>query len=87
MFDARLTDCCSVVQVIMWQQWPKQNDQMSSLSSVPANQPNFFKEKFFGLPLMSAELLWMTFFRAVEMQLLKRKTKRENKLKLVQIEK
>ena len=55
---------------------PTQNDQMSRLSPIPAaNQPDFLKEKFFGLPLMSPELLWMTFFQAEEMQLLKKEKK------------
>ena len=61
-----------MVQVVIMRLRPTQNDQMSRLSPVPAaNQPDFLKEKFFGLPLMSPELLWMTFFQAVEMQLLK----------------
>ena len=51
---------------------------MSRLSPIPAaNQPDFLKEKFFGLPLMSPELLWMTFFQAVEMQLLKKEKNKD----------
>ena len=50
-------------------------DQMSRLSQIlvrrRANQPYFYKEKFFGLPLMFPELSGMTFFVAVAIQLLK----------------
>ena len=53
-----------------------ENDQMSRLSQIlnvsrRANQPYFYKEKFFGLPLMFPELSGMTFFVAVAIQLLK----------------
>ena len=61
-----------MVQVVIMRLRPTQNDQMSRLSPVPAaNQPDFLKEKFFGLPLMFPELSGMTFFVAVAIQLLK----------------
>ena len=66
--------CCGSSHMVFSSQ-SNENDQMSRLSQIlvrrRANQPYFFREKFFGLPLMFPELSGMTFFVAVAIQLLK----------------